>query len=67
MFSAMPDLRVTLQSIFSRGGHVAAEVIIADRKRSFVLPQAYFLTVDDAKRITGVTVLGQCWLRLRNH
>jgi hypothetical protein len=56
MFSAMPDLRVTLQSIFSSDGHVAAEVVIADRKHAFELPQAYFLTVDDTERITNVTV-----------
>jgi hypothetical protein len=58
MFSAMPDLRVTVRSIFSSHGNVAAEVIIADRERSFELPQAYFLTVDDAMRITNVTVYG---------
>lgn len=33
-------------------------MIIADRERSFKLPQAYFLTVDDAMRITNVTVYG---------
>ena len=56
MFSAMPDLRVSVERAFSGDGQVGAEVVIADRQRSFELPQAYFLTVDDTRHITNVTV-----------
>jgi ketosteroid isomerase-like protein len=56
MFSAFPDLSVTVTSAFSDNGHVGAEVVIGDRKRRFRLPQAYFLTVDESYRITNVTV-----------
>lgn len=56
MFSALPDLSVAPTSVVANDLHVAAEAVIADRHRGFELPQAYFLTLDDAHRITQVTV-----------
>ena len=56
IFSALPDLRVTVMTTLSDDRRVGAEVVIADRKRGFELPQAYFFTVDETYRITDVTV-----------
>jgi ketosteroid isomerase-like protein len=53
--SALPDLTVTVKSAFSDNRHVGAEVVIADAKRGYELPHAYFLTVDESYRITDVT------------
>ena len=56
MFSTLPDLRVTVKLEVADQFHVAVEALIADRKRGFELPQAYFITVDGSYRITDVTV-----------
>lgn len=56
MFSALPDLRVTVKLAVADQFHAAAEVVIADHNRGFELPQAYFLTVDGTYHITDVDV-----------
>ena len=56
MFTALPDLTVTVKQSVADEAHVAAEVVIADRARHFELQQAYFLSVDDRYAITNVTV-----------
>lgn len=56
MFTALPDLSVKVKKAIETELHVAAEVVIGDRKLAFELPQAYFLTFDDGYQITNVTV-----------
>jgi ketosteroid isomerase-like protein len=55
LITALPDMTVTVQSAFADDRHVGAEVVISDAKRGYVLPHAFFLTVDESYRITEVT------------
>lgn len=55
IISALPDLTVTVNSAFSDDRHVGAEVVLADQKRGYELPHAFFITVDESYRITQVT------------
>lgn len=54
VISALPDLTVTVKSAFSDDRHVGAEAILADTKRGYELPHAFFITVDESYRITEV-------------
>ena len=56
IFAALPDLTVMVKLAVAGEFHVAAEVILTDRTRSFELEQAYFLTVDDSHRIINADV-----------
>ena len=56
MFAALPDLTVMVKLAVADEFHVAAEVVLTDRTRSFELEQAYFLTVDVTYRIINVDV-----------
>jgi ketosteroid isomerase-like protein len=56
IFKALPDMRVSVTTFVADSAVAGAEVVIADHKRAFELAQAYFLTIDDAQRITDVTV-----------
>lgn len=54
LITALPDLTVTVKSAFADDRHVGAEVTIADPKRGYDLPHAFFITVDEANRISEV-------------
>jgi ketosteroid isomerase-like protein len=55
LITALPDMTVTVKSAFADDRHVGAEVVIADAKRGYELPHAFFLTVDESYRISEVT------------
>jgi ketosteroid isomerase-like protein len=54
VISALPDMTVMVKSAFADDRHAGAEVVIADTKRGYELPHAFFITVDESYRITEV-------------
>lgn len=66
LIGAFPDLRVTVQSLFDDGRHVAAEVVIGGTQRKdflqipsqgrhYELPHAFLLEVNDQGQISAIT------------